>query len=63
MSKKLPVVNPFYGRHTAEMEKSVQNIVLVTDVLKYGIPLHVNSLNDAQGKVIFLGKKLTLQVL
>ena len=45
------------------MEKSVQNIVLLTDVLKYGIPLHVNSLNEAQGKVIFLGKKLTLQVL
>ena len=35
------------------MEKSVQNIVLLTDVLKCGIPLHINSLNDAQGKVIF----------
>ena len=34
------------------MEKSVQNIVLLTDVLKRGIPLHINSLNDAQGKVI-----------
>ena len=41
------------------MEKSVQNIVLLTDVLKYGIPLHVNSLNDARGKVNFLDKKLT----
>lgn len=33
MLKKLPVVNPFYGRHTAEMEKSIQNIVLLTDIL------------------------------
>ena len=54
----MPVVNPFYGRHTAKMEKSVQNIVLLTDVLKCGIPLHINSLNDAKGKVIFFCKCL-----
>lgn len=46
------------------MEKGVQNIVLLTDVLSVEyLYMHVNSLNDVQGKVIFLDKKLTLQVL